>query len=420
MGSSLSSTAVLPEVPVWPSLNWAGFIQYNGGTIDDFCNLYTACDNFPKPHHKARARSSVVACSDAYGLALRRFYHIPIVHDKFKIEVKMWVRQTLRNWSTHLPRWASFVKERTMLTVTADRSWGSELVNVQKISRGMDYSFLLGIDASSLQSISAGSDMLRLPFNSRQPVPQDWSSATCDQNQLCTRWASDLGRRIALRARPCWCYSWPAASEIDTSAAAENAEQQFIQAGLSYQEPVVTVEDKDPSVLWVCESQQLFGRWIYMLSTQPRWAIHTLDVAALVTFYRNLLDTCLPRSMLPKNMAFSRQHPLTHILLSSGSVTMAHPAKVPRKHARNHSTRVCETLCLSSAYQDVPHSKLWAGSTSTFSSPFKRVVCTQYGHRTPRVENQLRCYFTQGSQWSLLRGLRVLWCKNVYSWCLHS
>ena len=195
-----------------------------------------------------------------------------------------------------------------MLTVTADRSWGAELVNVQKISREMDYSFLLGIDASSLQSISAGSDMLRLPFNSRQTVPQDWSLATRDQNQHCTRWASDLGRRIALRARPCWCYSWPAASEIDTSAAAAHAEQQYIHAGLSYQEPVVTVEDKDPSVLWVCESQQLFGRWLYMLSTQPRWAIHRLDVAALVTFYRNLLDTCLPRSMLPANMAFSRRH----------------------------------------------------------------------------------------------------------------
>merc|ERR1739848_316282 len=109
----------------------------------------------------------------------------------------------------------------------------------------MDYSFLQFLDSYSLADILSGKDMVRLPFNSRQPMQQDWSTMALTQHHACTSWAIDLGHALSLRARPCWCYAWPSVDEMLLSPAAAAAELQFTRAGVGFRDPVCTVEDKD-------------------------------------------------------------------------------------------------------------------------------------------------------------------------------
>ena len=61
----------------------------------------------------------------------------------------------------------------------------------------------------------------------------------------------------------------------------------------------VTVEDKDPSVLWAQTQRGVFVRWINMLLPQPRWKFVNLKPEEVLKKYRDLLNTCLPRSLAP-------------------------------------------------------------------------------------------------------------------------
>ena len=72
---------------------------------------------------------------------------------------------------------------------------------------------------------------------------------------------------------------------------------------------VVTVEDKDPSVLWVCTDDSLLRHWLYqMLLVPSRWDVVSLNHDDVLAEYRGILSKILPRSLLPRNKAFRSEH----------------------------------------------------------------------------------------------------------------
>ena len=71
----------------------------------------------------------------------------------------------------------------------------------------------------------------------------------------------------------------------------------------------VTVEDKDPSVLWVCQDDSLVRHWFFQLILVPcRWEVLALDPAAVLSEYRGVLNLILPRSLLPCSKNFNPEH----------------------------------------------------------------------------------------------------------------
>ena len=63
-----------------------------------------------------------------------------------------------------------------------------------------------------------------------------------------------------------------------------------------------TVEDKDPPALWVQHTDGFIARWIGKLVLQSRWKIVDVPTSDVLAFYRSLLNSCLPRSLLPSDM----------------------------------------------------------------------------------------------------------------------
>ena len=53
----------------------------------------------------------------------------------------------------------------------------------------------------------------------------------------------------------------------------------------------ITVEDKDPSVLWVCLDDPLVRHWVFKFLLAPsRWEVLALDPESVLTGYRNILN----------------------------------------------------------------------------------------------------------------------------------
>ena len=68
----------------------------------------------------------------------------------------------------------------------------------------------------------------------------------------------------------------------------------------------VTVEDKDPNILWVMAPFYLMVRWIYLLSRVPhRWRILHVPKSQVVSWYRMLLDFTIPKKLFRGRSQFS-------------------------------------------------------------------------------------------------------------------
>ena len=61
--------------------------------------------------------------------------------------------------------------------------------------------------------------------------------------------------------------------------------------------PFISVEDKDPSILWSQSVGSAMVQWLGMLSFQKRWKIVCVRSSVVLLFFRTLLNTCLPRSL---------------------------------------------------------------------------------------------------------------------------
>ena len=86
-----------------------------------------------------------------------------------------------------------------------------------------------------------------------------------------------------------------------------NATFESIRALVSGDEPgelkvrLCTVEDKDPSILWVAETRATFIRMYEQLRVSGRWALQPANASHVLAFYRQLYALHLPRSLQPRD-----------------------------------------------------------------------------------------------------------------------
>ena len=71
----------------------------------------------------------------------------------------------------------------------------------------------------------------------------------------------------------------------------------------------MTVEDKDPAVLWSCEGPAMMARWLGILGRAlQRWRIVKRPLQQILGWYRLLLDFTLPKSLCRQNTALSARN----------------------------------------------------------------------------------------------------------------
>ena len=67
----------------------------------------------------------------------------------------------------------------------------------------------------------------------------------------------------------------------------------------------ITIEDKDPSILWACSKQYAFVRFASQLISSGRWGLLYMPIEKLLKTYRDLFRLHLPKSVQAYDTHFS-------------------------------------------------------------------------------------------------------------------
>ena len=279
---------------------------------DFVCDMFECCDLVVNPKHRAIAKDCLRRYAESCGFLLQLKYPVRVAAHQFLSQVRAWVHLTLISWKALFPTWAKFVFERTSYHVVQTMTWKRKLVNIQKVVREFDFRDFTSMDFSTYHSLQSGQDMARIPFHCNLNIFDSHQTLALQQRQFSAQWSRMVGK--PLPAPPVSCRIAPvrAKTRFVCSDAAALAEQSFAQLlghmRNDLESIAVTVEDKDSKILWSSSSVGLISRWTKMLLQQQRWKLVVLEEQHVVEFYRSLLNSCLPRSLLPMNMAFSAKH----------------------------------------------------------------------------------------------------------------
>ena len=148
----------------------------------------------------------------------------------------------------------------------------------------------------------------RVYGNSKTPRRSHFNDQAFDQNRFCQRWLKSTGIHFFSPPSPV-----VQPFSRSTNVGTEPLQSDQIISNFLFVEGLrdafVTVEDKGPSVLWVCTDTSLVKHWFLQLLLVPtRWEVLALDPGSVLTSYRNILNRILPRSLLPRNKNFNASH----------------------------------------------------------------------------------------------------------------
>ena len=162
-----------------------------------------------------------------------------------------------------------------------------------------------------------GMDMQRISFNSRVAYCEDGQNDKHRQDHECKTCVSQLGNRVLISRANTWVCQRstnPPSQYVRTSYTASACDH-FQEAFSLCRERsavrdfstgwFVTVEDKDPSILWLQNSYCGVLRWISMVIAQPRWELSDKSIKSVLIFYRSLLNILLLRSTLSPVMSLA-------------------------------------------------------------------------------------------------------------------
>ena len=161
-----------------------------------------------------------------------------------------------------------------------------------------------------------GDDMLRLPANSKSRFDLEEQNANRTQTRHCFDFLTSLGINRDLTpappvfraARPCDPYSPPRNQAPFIGTAPACLAGDLFQCSTE-KEKIVTVEDKDPSVLWQINSDYMLNFWFRSLTAySDRWEIHGIPDKSILHFYTSIIDSILPNSLFARGTAFSTKH----------------------------------------------------------------------------------------------------------------
>ena len=145
-------------------------------------------------------------------------------------------------------------------------------MNVQKFLRGFSFSSLAEVDVEEASRIANGDGMERVFFDSRQCCRADRDSLEVTQAKECNSWLIVAGVPDWLRRSVCGPQGLPALDSFVVTPMTAEAEGKFEELDVRRRsrhssDPtchVVTVEDKDPSKLWMQVGVHLMYRWLYI------------------------------------------------------------------------------------------------------------------------------------------------------------
>ena len=337
--AGLSCAWLLLRYAAWKPFQvaWSQVLITRGWSVDRMYYLFDLASHIPKYTQRSRVRGSIRKFLASSGWCSADRFPILMVESLLRPSLRSWCQKVIACFRVVTPWWSKYVASRVSIVQAASPTWRVSLVNVQKAFRHFDFVHLMSFakhwTEDQVKMILDGYDLVRVPLPSKLLQQRDGKSKIDEQRSHCCEWLRRCGLSTfyglvdSVRLTEvkddgdfrAWG-SWLEASRVFAdlhdrvcgSTSAESKQYTCIGGGEQYPAPpshvnigalaiqsrslVVTIEDKDPAILWAQSEACMMIRCIVALPSH-RWGIVQLDVFRVCCWYRVLIMASLPANL---------------------------------------------------------------------------------------------------------------------------
>ena len=288
-----------------------------GKTLDFAFHWAAMATLLPNYQSKTRAFTLFRNYLFTYNLYLAKEYIFKVYSFYNASSIKRWYKKVVAMHQLDRPEWFMYVLSKIKIVTTHLPNWNLQLVNVQRSVKEHTWDFnamLAERTPTAHQGEQETDDLLRIPANSKSRFSLESEHSEKAQIQECNNLLRSLGINSDLMPRP------PLSKdETDENYMLEDDTSHFVSQSpvdlatdlyrcSTEKGKIVTVEDKDPSVLWSMSNHRILNFWFYTLLASPtRWKILTCTTESVLYQYRTIMNSILPKSLLGAH-AFSAKN----------------------------------------------------------------------------------------------------------------
>ena len=337
-------------------------------TLDKVFHWASITTLLPTYQCKTRAFTLLRNYLFSYNLYLAKEYIIKVSSIYDTSVISRWYKRIIMQHSTYRPNWYAYVLSKIKTVTTHPPNWNLRLVNVQRMVKKHTWdlaAMLVERTRNGSQGDTNTDDLIRIPANSKSQVSLESELAGKTQVQECNNLLRSLGINKDLVPRPVLSKAKNNAeykvedeiSHIVTQHPADLTTDLFrctTEKGM-----IITVEDKDPSVLWCMSSHRILNFWFYTLMASPtRWRILAITMKDVLYEYRTIMNSILPKSLLGPHAFSAKNVPYAYFT-------------VKYKCFKNAQVRCCNQIT-----NGLPH----AGNAEKLYSPHPTHTCPKESH----------------------------------------
>ena len=257
-------------------------------------------------------RDCIAAAAAKYDIEVKGQYCLKVVHGCNVSVARRWLHRVCSELRHTAPHWAQHLWTHTRIVNVQGQTWRSRLFDCPKSVRGFRLSEVANLSQSEAEVAEGCADMKRHTADSRLLQWEEPSNAAAEQKDFLQECLRTSGVSSWLTRRPGvdvaqLLQDEPAEPRLVCSSRciADHVGFAEVLAEVSANPSLtITVEDKDPSRLWVQETRFMMWRWLAMIIPSPRWKIFGFRMADVVSFYRSVVNVVLPRN-IARNMIFT-------------------------------------------------------------------------------------------------------------------
>ena len=262
----------------------------------------------PTYQNKTRAFTILRNYLSTYQLYLSKEYIVKVNSFYNSSPIKRWYKKVVTMHGTHRPNWLMYVLGKIKVVTTHLPNWNLRLVNVQRTVKEHKWDLHAMVTErtrNASQKDETTDDLVRIPANSKSRFKLESEMSGKEQAKECNNLLRSLGINRDLVPKPVLSKEKDDEDYImeDEIAHVVSNSPAELAADLyrctTNRNNIITVEDKDPSVLWSMNNHRIMNFWFYTLMASPtRWRILSITTDDVLLKYRTTMNSILPKSLL--------------------------------------------------------------------------------------------------------------------------
>ena len=293
-------------------VEWNRLVSAFGGNLDVLYSMWELQHLVTNMYDRMRYRESLGSYLRSCRLPVPHQCVLRIPQPYFKHHARCWMMRLTQILRPTFPTLARLLHRHTRIIVSASKNFKRALVNAHIHSQRINLDDLSNLDRHVMHAAANGFDMHKLSVHGRWAVRVDKFTLIEKFNHGCALWAGEWFPRVVFQRRLWSINPWSPLSPLSQTshllnrpAAVPNLtsteevhEKLYHQLDSVKGDVNITVEDKDPTQLWVEDVLGSHLRWIGQLAgSGNRWQVVEVCITALVTWYQVLFDFAFPANL---------------------------------------------------------------------------------------------------------------------------